>query len=66
MGGITLTSECTITQQTSASYIQAIVFSAGQNTFQVDQVTKEIDNQTSTYTQLVPSKHVAACNTRVQ
>ena len=40
------------------------------NGFQVDQVGRENDKQTSTYTQLVPSKLFAACdlacNARVQ
>ena len=42
-----------------------IAFSAGLNGLQVDQVHRENDKRTSTYTQLVNSKLVAACNARV-
>ena len=44
------------------SYIYAIAFSARLNGLQVDQVDRENDKRTSTYTQLVLSKLVAACN----
>ena len=47
---------------TSTSYIYTIAFSARLNGLQVDQVDRENDKQTSTYTQLVLSKLVAACN----
>ena len=47
---------------TSTSYTYAIAFSARLNGFQVDQVDRENDKRTSTYTQLVLSKLVAACN----
>ena len=46
---------------TSTSYTYAIAFSARLNGLQVDQVDKENDKRTSTYTQLVLSKLVAAC-----
>ena len=58
---LVLTSEYIITLQTSTSYVHvhvyAIAFCAGLhiNTLQVDQVNREKDNQTFTYTQLVPS-----------
>ena len=39
-----------------------IAFSARLNGLQVDQVDRENDKRTSTYTQLVLSKLVAACN----
>ena len=42
--------------------IYEIVFSAGLNGLQVDQVDRENDKRASTYTQLVPSKLIAACN----
>ena len=53
---------------TSTSYIHAIAFSARLNSLQVDQVDRENDKRTSTctYTQLVPSKLIAACNAHVQ
>ena len=47
---------------TSTSYIYAIAFSARLNGLQVNQVDRENDKRTSTYTQLVLSKLVAACN----
>ena len=47
---------------TSENYIYAITFSARLNGLQVDQVDRENDKRTSTYTQLVLSKLVAACN----
>ena len=40
----------------------AIAFSARLSGLQVDQVDKETDEQTSTYTQLILSKLVTACN----
>ena len=39
---------------------------AGLNAFQVDQVNREINSRTSTYTQLFPRKLVATCNAGVQ
>ena len=61
-----LTSECTITLQTSTSYIYAIVFSARLiNSLQVDQENKGTDSWTSAYSKLVASKLVGACNTCV-
>ena len=49
---------------TSTSYTYAIAFSARLNGLQVDQVDRENDKRTSTYTQLhvVLSKLAAACN----
>ena len=47
-------------------YIHAVAFSAGLNTFQSDQINREVDNRAFTYTQLVYSKVVTACNTHVQ
>ena len=47
-------------------YIHAVAFSAGLNTFQSDQINREVDNRAFTYTQLVCSKVVTACNTHVQ
>ena len=47
---------------TSTSYIYSIAFSARLNGLQVDQVDRENDKRTSTYTQLVLSKLVAAYN----
>ena len=47
---------------TSTSYIYTIAFSARLNGLQVDQVDRENDKRTSTYTQLVLRKLVAACN----
>ena len=41
-------------------------FSAGLNTFQADQVNERTNNQTSPYTQLVPSALVATTNAHVQ
>ena len=46
----------------SGRNIYAIAFSARLNGLQVDQVDRENDKRTSTYTQLVLSKLVAACN----
>ena len=60
-GGITLLSEYTLHQL--VIYTQ---FSAGLNGLQVDQVDSESDKRTSTYTQLVASKLVAACIASVQ
>ena len=52
---------------TSTNYIYAIVFSAGLNGVEVDQVHRENDLKTSTFTQLlVPSKLITASNTCVQ
>ena len=59
-----LTSEYTL--HVHPQVIYAIAFSAGLNGLQVDQVDRENNKQTTTYTQLVPSKLVAACNARVQ
>ena len=47
---------------TSYMYIYAITFSARLNGLQVDQVDRENDKRISTYTQLVLSKLIAACN----
>ena len=47
---------------TSTSYIYAIAFSARLNGLQVNQVDREHDKRSSTYTQLLLSKLVAACN----
>ena len=47
---------------TSTSYTYAIAFSARLNGLQVEQVDRENDKRTSTYTQLVIGKLVAACN----
>ena len=47
---------------TSCIHVYAIVFSARLNSIQVDQVDKEDDKRTSTYTRLVLSKLVIACN----
>ena len=47
---------------TSYTCIYTIAFSARLNGLQVDQVDRENDKRTSTYTQLVLSKLVAACN----
>ena len=58
----------THTRNTSINIIDicTIAFSAELNGFQVDQVDRENDKQTSTCTQLVPSKLIAACNARIQ
>ena len=63
-----LTAEYTITLQTYTSHKHAIEFTAKLDTFQVNQVNREIDNWTATYMypHLVPSKLVAACNICVQ
>ena len=61
-----LTSEYVITLHASMSCIYAIVFFAGLSTFLVDQASSEINNRTSIYTQLVPRKLVADCNTHVE
>ena len=60
-----LTSKYAITLQSSTGCIYTITFSAGLNAFQVDQVDREISNQTSRHTQLVPSKLILACNERI-
>ena len=49
-------------QKKQTSYTYAIAFSARLNGLQVDQVDRENDKRTSTYTQLVLSKLVATCN----
>ena len=41
-------------------------FSAGLNDFQVDEVDKENNKRMSSYSQLVPSKLMAACTACVQ
>ena len=56
----------TLQRFTSYMYIYAIAFTAGLNTFQVDKVSREIDNRTSTYQQLGSSKLFVARNVRVQ
>ena len=59
-GSITLSYSPPSIRYTSTSYIYAIAFSARLNGLQVDQVDRENDKRTSTYTQLVLSKLVAA------
>ena len=49
--GMVVTNTCTHVHDTQ--HVYAIAFSAGLNPFQLDQVNREIDNQTSVYTQLV-------------
>ena len=50
---------------TPTSFICAIAFAARLNSLQVHQVIRENNKRTSTYTHLVPSKLVAACNAGV-
>ena len=45
--------------------VYAMTFTAGLSAFQVDQFNREINNQNFAYTQLVPSKLVAACNAHI-
>ena len=47
---------------TSTSYMYAIAFSARLNDLQVDQIDRENDKRTSTYTQLVLRQTRRACN----
>ena len=42
-----------------------IAFSAGLNGLQLDQVDRENDKRASSYTQLVPSKLIPACNASI-
>ena len=46
--------------------IHVIALSAGLRAFEVEQVNKEIDYQTCTYIQSVPSKLITACNSWIQ
>ena len=67
MDGITLSYSPPSIHYIHKLYIlYAIAFSAGLNGLQVDQVDSENDKPTSTYTQLVSSELVTACNARVQ
>ena len=47
---------------TSTSYTYSVAFPTGLNGLQVDLVDRQNNKRTSTYSQLVPSKRVAACN----